>query len=151
MKLLWQPLDVDQEWSKVKKGETMMFDYCVGRDWRIENWFWVKLPWSCFCVMGESILRFQCWIFRFCPSLCSIVHQVNACVCVFFHPLFYVVLIILLLFLYLLWSPLPVVFILLFFCRTAIFGVVLAFYKVILFTFYLVLLVYNISVIILLG
>jgi len=52
---------------------------------------------------------------------------------------------------YLLWSPLPVIFILLFCCGTAIFGVVVAFYKVILLTFYLVLLVHNISVIILLG
>ena len=38
---------------------------------------------------------------RFCPSLCSLVHQVNACMCFFFfHGLFYVVLIILLLSLY---------------------------------------------------
>ena len=109
-----------------KKRRPWCLIYCVGHDSRIENRFSVKLLWSWFRVMGESILKFQCWIFRFCPSLCSIVHQVNACICVFFHRLVYVVLIILLFFLYsyiLLWSPLPVIFILLFGCGTAIFGV----------------------------
>jgi len=101
LKLLWQPLDVDQEWSNVIKGENMMFDLLCWMWSHIENRFWVKLTWSCFCVMGESILRFQCWIFCFYPSLYSIVHQVNACVSVFSHRLFYVVLIVLLLFLYL--------------------------------------------------
>ena len=80
----------------------------------------------------------------------SIVHQVNACVCLFPLPIlrcaYYFVVIFILG--YLLWSPLlPVIFILLLCCRTAIFGVVLAFYKVILLTFYWVLLIHNISVI----
>ena len=68
---------------------------------------------------------------RFCPSLCSLVHQVNACVCFIFHCLFYVVLIILLLSftrIYLLWSPLPVVFIPLFcWWRTAMYFLLFGF------------------------
>jgi len=95
----WKPLDVDKKWSNVKKGKPWHLVYCVGRDSCIENQFWMKLPWSCFYVMEESILIFPCWIFRFCPSPFSIVYEVNACVC-FFHHLFYVVLIVLLLFLY---------------------------------------------------